>query len=732
MGRQREARGQGWRVKAVCGLVLWGLVGLVRRGGFDLFPTGEAREHGAGKAAVYWAAHQVDRVTDEPDLIPGDGLCQAAGGGCTLRAALQEAIALGVAAQTIEIVATGTIELTAPLPIINNINGLTSLVLAGPGADRLTIRRQSGGSYRIFESVPTLLAVLDLEIRGMTIADGSSTAGGAVYNLLSNLILRDCHLTGNTAADGAAIYVGLANATLVGCTFSGNTNTSPSGAAVAFDTLGVATTLTIENSTISGNSRHGVRVGLAVAGSSATIRSATIAGNGGQGVVLGGNGGMVVSLASTILAENTGGSLAVTGTNTIVSAGYNLADDGGGGYLTATGDQTMTDPRLAVLGMYGGPTPTRALLPGSPALDVGGTVAAQDQRGRARVGASDAGAFESAGFSLAVAGGAGQVAPLGSTFAQPLTVVVTPLSAGEPVNGGRVLFVAPDPGAGGVATIAGPTSIEGPIGGGIGSTGPIVAGTVEGGYQVVAGTRGAIGTALFPLRNNTPPSVLSVIDVGLDPAVTASLRFQVTFSEGMTGGSPSNFSLVPSGLVGSSISSVSGTGATRMVTVLAGSGIGTLRLDLVNSTGLADLDGAGVIGLPVVGPTVTPIIVQAIERLDANPTSSAEVAFRVTFLRGVSGLSPGNFALAVAGLTGASIETVTGGGAVWTVRVARGTGVGTIGLTMVNDGGVTADGPITNLPFTGQAYTIVLPPLVVQAIERLDANPTSSAEVAFR
>lgn len=388
MGRQREARARkclGRRGGVVWGLVLSALVGMWGGGGDSFFATGEARERAvgegvAGKAAVYWAVHQVDRVTDEPDLVPGNGLCEAAGGGCTLRAALQEAIALGVPAQTIEIVATGTIELTAALPTINNINGLTRLILMGPGADRLTVRRQSGGSYGIFESMPALLDVLDLEIRGMTLAGGSSNSGGAIFNLLSNLTLRDCHLTGNTAADGAAVYVGLANATLVGCTFSANTSTSPSGAAVAFDTLVSATTLTVENSTISGNSRHGVRVGLAVAGAGASIRSTTIAGNGGQAVVLGGNGAMTLSLASTILAGNTLGSLAVTGTNTIVSAGYNLADDGGGGRLTATGDQTMADPRLAVLGMYGGPTPTRALLPGSPALDVGGAVAAQDQR----------------------------------------------------------------------------------------------------------------------------------------------------------------------------------------------------------------------------------------------------------------------------------------------------------------------------------------------------------------
>ncbi|MFZ4628975.1 MAG: choice-of-anchor Q domain-containing protein, partial [Blastocatellia bacterium] len=711
MGWQREPRIKGWSGRVVWGLALWWLVGMW--GGVDrnFLPTGEARERAigesrAGKAAGNWAVHQVDRLTDEPDLIPGNGLCQVAGGGCTLRAALEEAVNLNVMAQTIEIVATGTIELTAALPVINNSNGLTSLLITGPGADRLTVRRQSGGTYRIFMSEPDQAAVLDLEIRGMTMADGSSTTGGAVYTQLCNLTLRDCHLTGNTAGDGAAVYVGLANATFVGCTFSGNTNTSPSGAAITFDSLAVPTTLTIENSTISGNSRRGIRVGLPVAGSGASIRSTTIAGNGGQGLVLGGSGGAAVSLASTILAGNVGGNLAVTGTNSIVSAGYNLADDDGGGRLTATGDQTATDPRLAVLGMYGGSTPTRALLPGSPALDVGGTVAPQDQRGRARVGAPDAGAFESAGFSLAVVGGAGQVAALGSAFAQPLAVAVTPLSAGEPVDGGRVRFVAPDPGAGGVATTAAPISIEAQIGGGVATTGSIVAGMVEGAYQMVAGTRGATGTALIPLRNNTPPSVLSLIDAGPDPAVPGSLRFQVTFSEGMIGGSPSNFSLAVSGLVGSSISSVTGTGATRTVTILAGSGVGTLRLDLVNSTGLTDQDGAGLVGIPVVGPTVTPVIVQGIDRLDVNPTSSAEVAFSVTFSRPVDGVSAANFELMATGPTGASIVGLSGGQATWTVRVATGTGTGTLGLRMVNATGITADSPITNLPFTGQAYTI--------------------------
>ena len=59
---------------------------------------------------------------------------------------------------------------------------------------------------------------------------------------------------------------------------------------------------------------------------------------------------------------------------------------------------------LAHLGDYGGPTETLALLPGSPAIDAGTTTNApsSDQRGFARVGAVDIGAFESQGTAFIV------------------------------------------------------------------------------------------------------------------------------------------------------------------------------------------------------------------------------------------------------------------------------------------------------------------------------------------
>jgi hypothetical protein len=85
----------------------------------------------------------------------------------------------------------------------------------------------------------------------------------------------------------------------------------------------------------------------------------------------------------------------------MISNGYNLIGDGTGGTIAPmTGDQIGTsgspiDPMLGSLDSNGGPTQTCALVPGSPAINVGQPDApATDQRGYDRVDAPDIGAFE--------------------------------------------------------------------------------------------------------------------------------------------------------------------------------------------------------------------------------------------------------------------------------------------------------------------------------------------------
>jgi len=77
--------------------------------------------------------------------------------------------------------------------------------------------------------------------------------------------------------------------------------------------------------------------------------------------------------------------------------GHNLSSDSSGGFTNST-SLTNTNPKLGLLTDNGGPTPTIALLSGSPAIDAGDTAAAPptDQRGfpRPAGAAADIGAFE--------------------------------------------------------------------------------------------------------------------------------------------------------------------------------------------------------------------------------------------------------------------------------------------------------------------------------------------------
>jgi len=109
-------------------------------------------------------------------------------------------------------------------------------------------------------------------------------------------------------------------------------------------------TLTVTNSTLSGNSAdHGGGI----------YNDAHI----GEGAML--------EIGNTILKTGSSGANIYNPEGTVTSLGYNLSNDNGGGFLTATGDQINTDPLLGPLQDNGGSTFTHALLTGSPAIDAG-------------------------------------------------------------------------------------------------------------------------------------------------------------------------------------------------------------------------------------------------------------------------------------------------------------------------------------------------------------------------
>ena len=213
-----------------------------------------------------------------------------------------------------------------------------------------------------------------LTITGSTFSGNSSTSGGAIYNAgfnlatISTLAIANSTFSGNSASRGGAIYNDFAaTATMSNCTFSGNSAGGPDN--VIYNGTGGAIfnaqALTMINCTVSGNS--------------ATIH--------GGGVYNGINGSAVglLKIGGTILNAGPSGENIYNDTSfynaTVTSLGYNLSSDDGGGYLTATGDRSNTNPRLGPLQDNGGPTFTHLPAANSPAIDAGGPTLWTDQRG---------------------------------------------------------------------------------------------------------------------------------------------------------------------------------------------------------------------------------------------------------------------------------------------------------------------------------------------------------------
>ncbi len=275
------------------------------------------------------------------------------------------------------------------------------MTLNGPGANLLTVRRpDSVANFRIF-NIPGGITG-GVAISGMTITGGRVPGdfGGGIYSR-SNLTLTNVHLTGNNAATGGGIYLENAatfnlirsvvssntadqdgggmelrgNVTLTNSTISGNTANSPSfaGAGVAFvNNVADSLSFQVTNCTIANNMTGTANTG----GGILTIGTGTIA---------------TTTLRNTIIANNAAPNLRTVvfggGTANIVSQGFNLASDNGGGFLNVapiTTDQINANAGLAPLALNGGTTPTHLLLFGSAAIDAGnntGSGQTTDQRG---------------------------------------------------------------------------------------------------------------------------------------------------------------------------------------------------------------------------------------------------------------------------------------------------------------------------------------------------------------
>ena len=233
--------------------------------------------------------------------------------------------------------------------------------------------------------------------------------------------------------------------------------------------------------------------------------------------------------------------------------------------------------------------------------------------------------------------------------------------------------------------------------------------------------------------DKTPLSIVSISRADPDPTTGGTLQWTITLSEPINPSSLAiaDFATPATGTV--TYVGLSGfyTGGSTTVTIAASSvaGNGTLQLDFVGS--LSDLAG-NTLTTPFAGEfymVANPTTVTSITRANASPTNATSVTWNVTFGLAVTGLTSSNFQLVPTGVTGASITSVSGSGTAWTVTADTGTGDGTLGLDMINDSGSVTS--ITNLPFTGQTYTIDKTPLSILSITRASPNPTTGGTLQW-
>ena len=292
---------------------------------------------------------------------------------------LRQALASANDGDTINFAVTGTITLTTDELLVDK-----SITISGPGSDNLTV--DGNHASHIFHVSGGVTAT----VAGLSITNGGEVpgAGGGIYNDHSTLAIDHCTVSGNHGSVGGGVYndgySGTATLTVTNSTFSGNSVAAPysvgSGGGIYNNGSYGSATLTVANSTFSGNSAGVADYGWGGAiyndgySGSATlmVNNSTFSGNSagyhGGGIY---NGSGMVTIRHTILNAGAWGENLSNAYGSVSSLGYNLSSDNGGGFLTATGDQINTDPMLGPLQDNGGSTFTHALLSGSPAIDAG-------------------------------------------------------------------------------------------------------------------------------------------------------------------------------------------------------------------------------------------------------------------------------------------------------------------------------------------------------------------------
>lgn len=331
-------------------------------------------------AAAQAATFTVNSTGDQTDAAPGNGVCAAAGGQCTLRAAIVEANAL-MGADTIT-VPPGTYATSSTLTVSTNVT------INGAGARDVTVRATSG---------------IVLQVTGEAVVTGLTLTGGstgmyvtAAEATLDRVAIRDNTNTTNASIFGGGMRIDTGSKVLIRrSAITGNTATSTSGAVYGGGIYASTSQLDIRSTTVAGNTAAGTTAarggGVAGAGGTVSLRHVTLSGNvtnSGTADRYGGNlyvSGTTPTVSDSILT----GGVSSAGHENCSSAAATLPVPSGRNIDSGTtcgfgaGQLSSTDPQLQDLANAGGPTDARVPKRTSPAVGQAGACPddAIDQRG---------------------------------------------------------------------------------------------------------------------------------------------------------------------------------------------------------------------------------------------------------------------------------------------------------------------------------------------------------------
>ena len=225
-----------------------------------------------------------------------------------------------------------TVNLTGVLPDLS-----TSIEIVGPGDDQLTVRRRTGGDYRIFTVTGDTTVVT---ISGMTISNGNAANfedGGGIFIADSGtLTLTDSTITNNFTEDaGGGIGIDSdtdGTLTVTGSTISDNTGEFDNGGGISNAGTG---TVTVTDSTISGNFSGHEGGALANDGDGTmTVTGSTIRGNSTNA-----NGGGIFNSGALTVTDST-----ISGNTAHRTNAGQFSFGGEGGGISSSNDLPDTDP----------------------------------------------------------------------------------------------------------------------------------------------------------------------------------------------------------------------------------------------------------------------------------------------------------------------------------------------------------------------------------------------------